>query len=91
MLCGVLFNINTWKLVKGVSVNVFWTIWYLPKLIPWPILLFFIALIGLGVVRKYLEWKAAADTERQARLAETAKLDLLKKIEENTRQTSANH
>ena len=86
MLFGVLFNIDTWDLIKGVSINVFWIIWYLPKLIPWPILLFFIALMALGVLRKYLEWKAVADAERQAQHTETAKLDLLRKIEENTRQ-----
>jgi hypothetical protein len=86
MLFGVLFNFNTWDFTKGVAINVFWIFWYLPKLIPWPILLFFVAVIAVGVLRKYLEWKAAATAERQAQLAEGTKLDLLRKIEENTRQ-----
>ena len=86
MLFGVLFNISTWDLIKGVSVNVFWILWYLPKLIPWPILLFFLVLIALGVLRKYLGWKNSVAIKKRLQLSEDAKMDLLRKIEENTRQ-----
>ena len=85
MLFGVLFNINSWDLVKHVSINAFWIFWYLPKLVPWPILILLLVIVSLGISSKYVEWKRAAAAVRRQHLAENEKMDLLRKIEENTR------
>ncbi len=81
MFFGVLLGINTWNLVKGVSINAYWAI----RLIPWPILLYLLALIALWVVRLYLVRRRQRIAARQYQLSEETKMELLRKIEENTR------